>query len=162
MIDTTSRRFNGAADQARVARDLRARLPAGLAPLAEVACNYRWSWEPDGPGVFRDIDADLWEASDNNPIAILRDAPAVRLEAAAADPHVGRRVAALAAVVAADLARPARPIAGVHGPVAFLCAEFAVHRSLPIYSGGLGALAGDLLKEASDRAVEMVGVGLLY
>jgi starch phosphorylase len=162
VIDTTTRRFNGAADQARVARDLRARLPAGLTPLAEVACNYRWSWEPDGPGVFRDIDADLWEASDNNPVAILRDAPALRLEAAAANPRLVRRVEALAQAVAADLARPGRAIEGVTGPIAFLCAEFAVHRSLPIYSGGLGALAGDLLKEASDQALDLVGVGLLY
>jgi starch phosphorylase len=162
VIETRSRRYNGAIDRARVARDLSARLPAPLAPLAEVACNYRWSWEPDGPGVFRDIDADLWEASDNNPVAILRDAPALRLEAATADPHLVRRVEALARIVAEDLARPARVVDGVNFPVAFLCAEFAVHRSLPIYSGGLGALAGDLLKEASDRALDVVGVGLLY
>jgi starch phosphorylase len=65
--------------------------------------------------------------------------------------------------VQADLARPARegPIPADR-PVAFFCAEFGVHRSLPIYSGGLGALAGDMLKEASDRAMPMVGVGLMY
>ena len=60
-----------------------------------------------------------------------------------------------------DLTRPATDRLG-DGPVAFLCAEFGVHRSLPVYSGGLGVLAGDLLKEASDQALPLVGVGLLY
>jgi starch phosphorylase len=69
----------------------------------------------------------------------------------------------LVAELEVDLARPS--VAGRATPacpVAFLCAEFAVHRSLPIYAGGLGVLAGDILKEASDLALPMVGVGLFY
>jgi starch phosphorylase len=72
------------------------------------------------------------------------------------------RVDALTQAIAAYVGRPDAPRAGVDGPVAFLCAEFGVHASLPIYSGGLGVLAGDMLKEASDQALPMVGVGLFY
>ena len=84
------------------------------------------------------------------------------LERAAADPGVRDRVAALSAELDADLARPPRPRPGVNGAVAFLCAEFGVHVSLPVYSGGLGVLAGDILKEASDQALPLVAVGLFY
>jgi starch phosphorylase len=83
-------------------------------------------------------------------------------ERAAGDPEIRDRVLALAAEVDADLARPARSRPGIDGPVAFLCAEYGVHASLPVYSGGLGVLAGDILKEASDQALPLVAVGLLY
>ena len=74
-----------------------------------------------------------------------------------------RRVTELAAVVDADLHRPGEPGLGdPEHPVAFLCAEFGVHASLPVYSGGLGVLAGDIVKEASDLTLPMVAVGLLY
>src|SRR5919197_639037 len=71
---------------------------------------------------------------------------------------------AIEKAIAADLARPAAPAGQVtpERPVAFFCAEYGIHASLPIYSGGLGALAGDILKEASDRALPLVAVGLLY
>ena len=72
------------------------------------------------------------------------------------------RVARLARVLEDDRARPDTPVEGLDGPVAFVCAEFGIHPSLPIYSGGLGALAGDILKQASDLALPVVGVGLLY
>ena len=61
-----------------------------------------------------------------------------------------------------DRARPEAPVEGLDGPIVFVCAEFGIHPSLPIYSGGLGALAGDILKQASDAALPMIGVGLLY
>src|ERR671930_73322 len=71
---------------------------------------------------------------------------------------------AIEKAIAADLARPAAPAGRVtpERPVAFFCAEYGIHASLPIYSGGLGALAGDILKEASDRALPFVAVGLMY
>src|SRR5207302_3521826 len=72
------------------------------------------------------------------------------------------RAAVLEAAVDADLRRPIDPAFAIDGPVAFLCAEYGVHVSLPVYAGGLGALAGDFLKEASDRALPMVAVGLMY
>ena len=72
------------------------------------------------------------------------------------------RIAALVAELGDDLARPEARRAEVDGPVVFMCAEFGVHVSMPIYSGGLGVLAGDILKEASDQALPMIGVGLFY
>ena len=82
------------------------------------------------------------------------------MEAATDDEYLAR-VEAVAKELDADLARPPRSDLG-DGPVAFLCAEFGVHPSLPVYSGGLGVLAGDMLKEASDQALPFVGVGLFY
>ena len=138
------------------------RLPDPLAPLAGVAYNYRWSWADDGAGVFASIDPEQWARVRTNPVRLLAEAEPSRLEAAAARPDLVERVGALAALIDRDRARPAAPGVPTDRPVAFLCAEFAVHASLPIYSGGLGVLAGDILKEASDQALPMVGVGLLY
>jgi len=151
--------FDGTSDIARAVHDLASRIPAGLAPAARLAYNYRWSWLPGGDAAFRAIDAHRWEAAGANPVRLLEEAPLAELERAAADP----RWAELDAQLSADLARP--PLAGEvrpEHPVAFLCAEYGVHPSLPIYSGGLGVLAGDMLKQASDHALPMVGVGLLY
>ncbi|HXA29196.1 MAG TPA: alpha-glucan family phosphorylase [Candidatus Angelobacter sp.] len=151
--------FDGTSDLARAAAGLAGRLPAGLAPAARLAYNYRWSWLPEGDPAFRAIDPHRWETSGHNPVRLLQEAPLEALERAAADP----RWKALAAELDADLSRPPLPadVTPDH-PVAFLCAEYGVHPSLPIYSGGLGVLAGDMLKEASDHALPMAGVGLLY
>ena len=84
-------------------------------------------------------------------------------ERAAEDGELLERAAAVEAAVRADLERPyADAPATPEHPIAYFCAEFGVHRSLPIYSGGLGALAGDILKEASDQALPLVAVGLMY
>jgi len=123
-----------------------------------VAYDYRWSWADDGPAVFEAIDPERWRKVGGNPVRLLSEASPGALVAAAADGDLARRVAALATLLDRDRARPVADAPSV----AFLCAEFAVHCSLPIYSGGLGVLAGDILKEASDQAVPMVGVGLLY
>src|SRR5215213_4573396 len=148
----------GTDDIARAAELLAARVPEPLAGLARLAYNYRWSWTPDGPDVFRAVDPDRWERCGENPVRLLQEADPALIERAAADGALVERIAAVEAEVAADRERPA---AG--GPsVAYFCAEFGVHRSLPVYSGGLGALAGDILKEVSDRALPFVAVGLLY
>ena len=148
----------GTADIARAADLLAARLPGPLAGLARLAYNYRWSWTPGGPELFRAVDPDRWERCGENPVRLLQEADPVLVERAAADTALHERIAAVEAEVAADLARP-----DAEGDsVAYFCAEFGVHRSLPIYSGGLGALAGDILKEASDLALPMVAVGLMY
>ena len=150
-------------DLARAAATLAARIPAPLAPLARLAFNYRWSWTPGGPALFADLDPVRWERCGENPVRALSEVAPETLERAAADDAYLQRIAAVEAAVQADLARPvADAPATADRPIAYFCAEFGVHRSLPIYSGGLGALAGDILKEASDRALPLVAVGLLY
>ena len=151
-------------DLERAADALAARVPEPLRPLARVAYNYRWAWEPGGPEVFADIDERRWRMSGENPVRQLQEASWDALCRAAEDGAFLERVARLEQAIESDLARPARdhPVVSPENPAAFFCAEFAVHTSLPIYSGGLGALAGDILKEASDRALPLVGVGLMY
>ena len=152
----------GAADlEGRVAL-LADRLSEGLKPLAPVAYNYVWSWLRDGRAVFRDINPHRWALAGGNPVRFLNDLWPGTQDAVERDPELLHRIRALADEVEAYLARPEAPRPGVDGPVAFFCAEFGVHASLPIYSGGLGVLAGDILKEASDQALPLVAVGLLY
>jgi starch phosphorylase len=153
--------LNGSNDLVRAVDRLARRLPEPLFPLARIAYNYRWSWTPGGRALFRRFGAHRFNLSNENPVRFLRDLSEHSLLEAATDDEYLARVNAVAEAIDADLARPARTDLD-DGLVAFLCAEFAVHRSLPVYSGGLGVLAGDLLKEASDQALPLVGVGLLY
>jgi starch phosphorylase len=154
----------GDRDLQRAAERLAARLPAALAGLARLAYNYHWSWQPGGADVFRRVDPERWIRVAGNPVRLLQEASAGSIEAAAGDGELVERVSQLLASLDADLAQPYAPAAPAshERPTAFLCAEYAVHVSLPVYSGGLGALAGDLLKQASDDALPMVAVGLLY
>ena len=138
-------------------------LPAPLQPLARVAFDYRWSWSADGAATFAAIDPAHWARCGRNPRRLLTEASRSTLRRAAADASLVARVERLAQELQADRQRPwLAGAASPEHPVAFCCAEFGVHGSLPIYSGGLGVLAGDILKEASDLALPMVGVGLLY
>ncbi len=139
-------------------------LPEPIRPLARLAFNYWWSWQLGGEELWRSIDATCWEASGHNPVRLLRDSSPATLSRAAADPAVRQRMERLLSGLDAELARPYAPApsAGPEAPVAFVCAEYGVHVSLPVYSGGLGVLAGDLVKEASDRSIPLVAVGLLY
>jgi starch phosphorylase len=147
----------------RGADALAARVPSPLAPLARLAFNYRWSWTPGGPELFSSIDPVRWERCGENPVRLLSEVGPDVLERAASDGALLERVADIEAIVRADLERPfADAPATPDRPIAYFCAEFGVHRSLPIYSGGLGALAGDILKESSDRALPLVAVGLMY
>lgn len=164
MDDTTPdfSRTAGAADIAERAADLAEHLPDALAPLAPFAYNYRWSWYPGAEDVFREINPHRWELAGANPVKFLSDLwPSTRANASR-DPELRARVERLAAELGADLAQPLSPRSELPGPVAYLCAEFGIHASLPIYSGGLGVLAGDTLKEASDQGLPMVAIGLLY
>ena len=150
------------AELGRRAADLAVRLPDALAPLARIAYNYRWCWYPGGKEVFRSIEQDRWELCGENPVRLLQEVSSETLARAASDRDLLARIAALEDGFAADLARPAQGPVTRDRPIAFFCAEYGVHPSLPIYSGGLGALAGDILKEASDRALSLVAIGLLY
>jgi starch phosphorylase len=143
---------------------LAARLPEALRGLAALAYDLSWSWQPDGDAVFRAVDPHLWEATGHNPVRLLLGASAAVLASAAGDRVLARRVDEVLGRLAEARSRPWRsvgPVGPAH-PVAFLCAEFGVHASLPLYAGGLGALAGDVLKEASDSGLPLVGVGLYY
>jgi len=154
----------GARDIRRAAQILASRVPGRLAPLAEVAYNFSWTWRRDGEPLFRSIDAYRWRTCRQNPVRLLQEAPEESLERAAITPSLVARAEALRDALEADKARPLRAAgsATAEHPVAFFCAEFGVHRSLPTYSGGLGVLAGDILKEASDHGLPMMGIGLLY
>jgi starch phosphorylase len=154
---------DGREDVVRAAAELADRLPPALAPLARLAYNYRWAWMPGGADLFRDIDAERFALCLQNPVRLLQEASTRSLHRAAADGGFVQRASRIEELVRAELAREAGSNSlDPAAPVAFLCAEYAVHVSLPVYSGGLGVLAGDLLKEASDRAVPLVAVGLMY
>ena len=154
--------MRGDEELGRRAADLAGRLPDALAPLARIAYNYRWRWYPGGKEAFGSIDPDRWELCGENPVRLLQETSGEALARAAADSALLARIASLEDAFAADLKRASVGPVASDRPIAFFCAEYGVHRSLPIYSGGLGGLAGDLLKEASDRALPLVAVGLMY
>jgi len=143
---------------------LRTRLPGPLQPLATLATNLWWCWHPEAAALFQALDPQRWERWGHNPIKLLREAGPLWLEQLARDTSLVSRAEALARTLEAELARPFDTSGGLtpDRPVAFLCAEYGLHVSLPIYSGGLGVLAGDVLKQASDSGLPMVGVGLFY
>jgi starch phosphorylase len=138
-------------------------LPKELAPLVPLALDLRWSWSHDADDLWRSIDARLWDASEN-PWLILETVSARRLEAMARDEGFLGRLRAVVDERDAYLRRPTwRESSGLGvGRVAFFSMEYALSEALPIYSGGLGVLAGDYLKTASDLGVPVIGVGLLY
>ena len=143
------------------------KLPAPLAPLERLAWNYWWSWAADGAGIFRDLDPEIWEECENNPRQLLAKTSAYRLAEAATDPVYLERVRRIDQSFQSYLASGTGWAIGdlkitKERPVAYFCAEFGVHNSLPLYSGGLGILAGDHLKSASDLRLPLVAVGLLY
>src|SRR4051794_28717394 len=152
----------GEGDLNRAAEALAWRLPDPLAVLARLAYNYRWAWLPGGSDLFRSIDQRRWRLVAGNPVRLLQEASTEALMRAAEDSELLGQAAALERALREDLERPARGPVDAANPVAFFCAEYAVHQSLPVYSGGLGALAGDILKEASDRALPLVAMGLMY
>ena len=141
------RRLPGDEDLGRAAANLAAHLPDPLVPLARVAYNYRWSWAPGGPATFAAIDPDRWVRCGENPVRLLAEAPKSVLGRGAADADIVRQAARLAALCELDRARPWRagPGSPKH-PIAFLCAEYGVHVSLPVYSGGLGCSGGRYLQ----------------
>src|SRR2546429_8033100 len=144
-------------------------LPRTLQPLERLAWNFWWSWASDGAEVFRDLDPGLWQQCEQNPRALLAQVSDLRLAQTAADQTFSDRVRRLAERFdtymsdtrpSPKLNVPARITR--ENPVAYFCAEFGVHNSLPLYSGGLGILAGDHLKSASDLNLPLVAVGLFY
>jgi glycogen phosphorylase len=156
-------------DESRaLALELR-KLPEPLKALEELSWNYWWSWAEDGAAVFRDLAPDVWQECEHNPRRLLRETSDFRLAQMAVDPIYTARVRNLAESFHRYMNSSRGAWASTHAkeitsarPVAYFCAEYGIHHSLPLYSGGLGILAGDHLKSASDLGLPLVAVGLLY
>lgn len=134
-------------------------LPEALHPLRELANNLWWSWNKEAESLFKAIDPENWEALDYNPMAVLDHLTVERTNELVADEGFMTRLERVNKQFEAYLAK--KPEKG--SPViAYFSMEYGLHISLRLYSGGLGVLAGDYLKEASDSNVDMIGVGLLY
>ncbi|MEA3376947.1 MAG: alpha-glucan family phosphorylase [Chloroflexota bacterium] len=146
---------------------LSAKLPHRIARLEELAYNFWWSWHREARDLFKMLDYTLWRTTSHNPVQMLLEVTPERLTKVAADPLFLRRYDAVTIALDADLKNghlwfPAKYPDLTNRPVAYFSAEFGLHRSLPIYSGGLGVLAGDHCKEASDIGLPFVAVGFLY
>jgi glycogen phosphorylase len=139
--------------------------PRGADALAELAMDLRWSWNHSADELWRKLDPALWELT-HHPNAVLQGATRERVAAALADPEFARLLDSLVlarrkAVESPGWFQRKHPEAPL-SCVAYFCMEFMLTEALPIYSGGLGNVAGDQLKSASDLGVPVVGVGLLY
>jgi glycogen phosphorylase len=142
-------------------------LPERISGLWQLAFNLRWTWHQEAREVFRRLDYPLWRLTSHNPVRMLHLVTNQQLKQAARDPaFVALYDAAIGGLGRALTAKeswwarsyPSLP----NRPIAYFSAEFALHQSLPIYAGGLGVLAGDHCKEASDLGIPIVGVGFMY
>ncbi len=142
-------------------------LPARIKRLTELAHNLWWSWQPNASWLFQHLDKTSWELTHHNPVKLLQQSSPAKLEAAASDAAFLRHYDAT--MMAFDKCLSAKgtwftekypQLAG--NTIAYFSAEFGLHISLPNYSGGLGILAGDHCKEASDIGLPLVGVGFVY
>jgi starch phosphorylase len=145
---------------------VRPRLPARLERLAELANNLRYTWDRETRSLFSRLNPRLWSAAGHNPRAFLKRIDETRLREAVQDAEFmasySRMLAAYDVYLGDRTRREAAASLGDGELVAYFCAEFGFHESLPIYSGGLGILAGDHCKAASDLRLPFVAVGLLY
>ena len=142
-----------------------------IAPIYEkiyaLARNYWWSWDDEAERLFNELDPVRWRELDHNPIALLSEISLAQLEARAAQLVLHSRLN-YAYRRMQEYIKSCRTWGATHAgvlkahPVAYFSAEFGIHESLPIYSGGLGVLAGDHVKSASDLGIPLVGVGLFY
>ena len=134
-------------------------IPERLKPLEELSRNLWWCWTVAARDLFESVDADLWVKVDRNPIALLDKLSSSRCEELCNDKEFLKQMDAVYKEFTEYMSEKPSP---EHAKVAYFSMEYGLHSSLKIYSGGLGILAGDYLKEASDRNVPMVAVGLLY
>jgi glycogen phosphorylase len=143
---------------------VRVTLPPELAALSDLVLNLRWSWHPDTHELFDAVDPDLWAASKGDPVRLLGAVSPARLSALSRDKRFLRRLSDLADDLSDYLTQPRwyQSLRDVPRSIAYFSPEFGITEVLPQYSGGLGILAGDHLKAASDLGAPVVGVGLLY
>src|SRR6266487_2065637 len=142
-------------------------IPQRITRLRELAYNLWWSWHPEAQDLYRQIDPVLWEQDYHNPVNFLRDIRQRRLDAAAASETYMQQYDQVMGefdryMSASDTWFARAYPAARDETIAYFSAEFGLHESLPIYSGGLGILAGDHVKSASDLGMPMVFVGFLY
>ena len=141
-----------------------ANIPDELQRLTEIAYNLFWTWSPKAQQLFRRLDPELWEQTEHNPVRLLNGTE--NLQAAARDEEFlnvyGEVLQELDSYLAQKNTWVNYVYPGFDRPVAYFSAEFGLHESVPIYSGGLGVLAGDHVKSASDLGLPLVGVGILY
>src|SRR5437763_5195127 len=142
-------------------------LPAALEPLREISFNLWWTWEPSARRLFRHLDTELWNRTNHNPVRMLQLSRQVRLEEVAQDKNFLRELKQVHDAFTKYLSPKetygkTEPGSVLQKPVAYFSAEFGFHESIPNYSGGLGILAGDHCKSASDLDINFVAVGLLY
>ena len=129
-----------------------------LRKLQEIAQNLWWSWNYEASALFESINPQKWEDFDHNPIAMMESLSAKQMDALENDSEFIGRLNKVYANFRAYMEQPLKR----SEPIAYFSMEYGLHKSLKIYSGGLGVLAGDYLKEASDSGVNITGVGLLY
>ena len=142
-------------------------VPGGLARLQELANNLWWSWQPDGRRLFETIDPTLWRLTHHNPVKLLHDLKPDRIDSLGKDPVFVRHYSAVLKAYDEYMEGRGTWFATRYPSlsactIAYFSAEVGLHSSIPIYSGGLGILAGDHCKEASDLGVPIVGVGFMY
>lgn len=146
--------------------DLIPNLPTRIGGLADLAYNLWWSWHPEARELWRALDLQAYRESGHNPVRILSLISREAIERAAGDAAFLSLYDRVMEQFRRETEAPPRGFPGhpeaSSGPVAYFSAEFGVHVSLPVYAGGLGILAGDTLKEASDLGLPLVGVGLIY
>ncbi len=143
------------------------RIPASLVRLTELSQNLWWSWTLEARQLFEAIDPTLWFLTHHNPVKLLADVKPERLAKLAEDPSYLRHYSAVLKMFDEYRANGRSWFSTKHGTevksvIAYFSAEFGLHTSIPIYSGGLGILAGDHCKEASDLGVPLVGIGFMY
>ncbi len=140
-------------------------IPEPLSFLEVLSRNLWWSWQVDATELFRRIDPRIWDDCGRNPIVFLARIPQSRLEALARDNGFlsdQERIKERFIELVCTPAEQSYPLYGQQGGVAYFSMEFGVHECLPLFAGGLGILAGDHLKAASDLAIPLTGVGLFY
>lgn len=143
------------------------KLPRRIEGLNELAYNLWWSWHTEARELFKVLDRPLWKATGHNPVKLQQQIAPYRLVAAAQDPAFLKKYDSVTSDFKADMSATRTwfsteyPHLAQHN-IAYFSLEFAIHNSLPLYAGGLGILAGDYCKEASDLGLPMVGVGFMY
>ena len=142
-------------------------LPKHLSRLGELAYNLWWTWQPEAGRVFSRLNNDLWQRLGHNPIRFLREVGRQRLSQASKNKEYralyDRVFADFDAYMDQQDTWTSRTHPELKGrPIAYFSMEYGLHETLPIYSGGLGVLAGDHLKEASDLGLPLTGVGFMY